>query len=202
MVAWRASDSASTFPSSHWQKTDMDSWNITFSANIPLFPDSYNCYCTFAWWPAGGALTNDMNANVTSFIDAWAIKCRNVMKHFKVKCVTLPGLQPVRTDHKELAEGDVREDVVRLVLATGDARLLPEVWELLEQRPAGSQVQHVLPGQRIVQEWVVHVREEPGATDTANLRSKCQLDERDIYCPADGSTDGSALRPKIRSAYI
>lgn len=57
------------------------------------------------------------------------------------------------------------EDVVRLVLPTGDARLLPEVRELLEQRPAGSQVQHILPGQGIVQEWVVHVGEEPGATD-------------------------------------
>lgn len=72
------------------------------------------------------------------------------------------------TDHKKLAEGDVREDVVRLVLAAGDARLLPEVRELLEQRPAGSQVQHVLPGQRVVQERVVHVGEEPGAADTAS----------------------------------
>lgn len=90
----------------------------------------------------------------------------------------LPGLQSVQTHHKELAEGDVREDVVRLVLATGDARLLPEVCELVEQRPAGSQVQHVLPGQRVIQEGVVHVGEEPGATDTANLRSKCHLDER------------------------
>lgn len=59
----------------------------------------------------------------------------------------------------------MREDVVRLVLAAGDARLLPEVRELMEQRPAGSQVQHILPGQRIVQERVVHVGEEPGVAD-------------------------------------
>lgn len=55
------------------------------------------------------------------------------------------------------------EDVVRLVLATGDAGLLPEVRELLEQRAAGPQIQHVLSGQRVVQERVVHVGEEPGA---------------------------------------
>lgn len=71
----------------------------------------------------------------------------------------------MHTDHKELAEGDVWEDAVGLVLAAGDARLLPEVRELLEERPAGSEVQHILPGQRVVQEWVVHVGEEPGATD-------------------------------------
>lgn len=45
-----------------------------------------------------------------------------------------------KSDHKELAEGDVREDVVRLVLATGLAGLLPEVRQLLEQRPTGSKV--------------------------------------------------------------
>lgn len=73
------------------------------------------------------------------------------------------------TDHKKLAEGDVREDVVRLVLAAGDARLLPEVRELLEQWPAGSQVQHILPGQGVVQEGVVHVGEEPGAADAGRL---------------------------------
>lgn len=71
------------------------------------------------------------------------------------------------TDHEKLAEGDVGEDVVRLVLAAGDARLLPEVRELLKQRPAGPQVQNVLPGQGIVQERVVHVGEEPGAKDTS-----------------------------------
>lgn len=32
-----------------------------------------------------------------------------------------------KTDHEELAEGDVGEDVVGLVLATGEAGLLPEV---------------------------------------------------------------------------
>lgn len=36
------------------------------------------------------------------------------------------------SDHKELAEGYVREDVVGLVLATGEATLLPEVGELVE----------------------------------------------------------------------
>lgn len=45
-----------------------------------------------------------------------------------------------RTDHEELAERDVREDVVGLVFAAGDSRLLPEARELLEQRAAGSQV--------------------------------------------------------------
>lgn len=108
------------------------------------------------------------------------------------------------TDHKKLAEGDVREDVVRLVLAAGDARLLPEVRELLEQRPAGSQVQHILPGQRIVQERVVHVGEEPGAADTVSqpeLRLTSNRRE-DIYCPAEGSTDGGAQLPEFRSAYI
>lgn len=71
------------------------------------------------------------------------------------------------TDHEELAQCDVGEDVVSLILATGDAGLLPEVGELLEERPAGSQIQHVFSGQRVVQEGVIHMGEEPGATDTA-----------------------------------
>lgn len=45
-----------------------------------------------------------------------------------------------QTDHEELAQGDVRENVVGLVLATGEAWLLPEAGELLQQRPAGAQV--------------------------------------------------------------
>lgn len=31
------------------------------------------------------------------------------------------------TDHEELAEGDMGEDVVSLVLAAGEARLLPKM---------------------------------------------------------------------------
>ena len=49
-----------------------------------------------------------------------------------------------------------------LVLGTGDAALLPEVGQLVEERPAGTQVQDVLPGERVVQEWVVHMGEQPG----------------------------------------
>lgn len=70
------------------------------------------------------------------------------------------------TDHEELAEGDVRKDVVGLILATGEARLLPEERELLEQRPTGSQVQHILSGQRVIQERVIHMGEEPAGADT------------------------------------
>lgn len=44
------------------------------------------------------------------------------------------------TDHEELAEGDVGEDVVCFILATGKAGLLPEVRQLLEQRSTGSQI--------------------------------------------------------------
>lgn len=57
------------------------------------------------------------------------------------------------------------EDVVGLVLAAGEAGLLPEGRELLKKLPAGSQVQHILSGQRVIQERVVHVGEEPGRTD-------------------------------------
>ena len=57
------------------------------------------------------------------------------------------------------------EDVVGLVLATGEAGLLPEGRELLKKLPAGSQVQHILPGQRVIQERVIDVGEEPGTTD-------------------------------------
>lgn len=46
----------------------------------------------------------------------------------------------IHTHHEELAEGDVGEDVVCLILATGEAGLLPEVREVLEQRPTGSQI--------------------------------------------------------------
>lgn len=49
-------------------------------------------------------------------------------------------------DHKELAEGYVREDVVSFVLATGETTLLPEVGELVKQRAGGFQVQDIFPG--------------------------------------------------------
>lgn len=44
------------------------------------------------------------------------------------------------TNHEELAESDVGEDVVCLILATRETGLLPEVRELLQQRSTGSQV--------------------------------------------------------------
>lgn len=64
--------------------------------------------------------------------------------------------------HEELAEGDVWEDVVSFVLAADLLGLLPELGELLCQGPGGAQVQHVLPGQGVIQERVTHVGEEPG----------------------------------------
>lgn len=33
----------------------------------------------------------------------------------------------------------------------------------MEQGAAGAQVQHILPGERVVQKWVVHMREQPWA---------------------------------------
>ena len=54
------------------------------------------------------------------------------------------------------------EDVVSLVLAAGEAGLLPEVGELVQEGPARPQVQHVLPGKGVVQEGVVHMGEQPG----------------------------------------
>ena len=65
------------------------------------------------------------------------------------------------THHEELAEGDVWEDVVGLVLAAGDPTLLPEVRELVLQGPAGPQVQDELSGQGIIQEGVVHMGKQP-----------------------------------------
>lgn len=65
------------------------------------------------------------------------------------------------THHEELAEGDVRENVVGFVFAACDPTLLPEVGELVLQRPAGSQVENKLPGQRVIQEWVINVGEQP-----------------------------------------
>lgn len=42
-------------------------------------------------------------------------------------CLTARTLINTDTDHEELAEGDVGEDVVCLILATGETGLLPEV---------------------------------------------------------------------------
>lgn len=64
--------------------------------------------------------------------------------------------------HKELAKGDMWEDVVSFVLPTDLLRLLPELRQLLRQGAGGAQVQDVLPGQRVVEERVTHVREQPG----------------------------------------
>lgn len=41
------------------------------------------------------------------------------------------------SDHEELAEGYVWEDVVGFVLSTCDATLLPEVGELVEEGAGG-----------------------------------------------------------------
>lgn len=70
-------------------------------------------------------------------------------------------LQNSPTHHEELAQGDVGENVMGFVFATGDPTLLPEVGELVLQRPAGSQVENKLPGQMVVQERVIHVGEQP-----------------------------------------
>ena len=63
--------------------------------------------------------------------------------------------------HKELAEGDVGEDVVCFVLPADLLRLLPEVRELLCQGACGAEVEHVLPGQGVIQEGVTHMGEQP-----------------------------------------
>lgn len=72
----------------------------------------------------------------------------------------------LKSYHEELAEGDVWEDIVSFVLAAGQARLFPEVGELLQQRSTRSQVQHILSGQGIIQERVVQVGKEPGGVGT------------------------------------
>lgn len=64
--------------------------------------------------------------------------------------------------HKELAKGDMWEDVVSFVLPTDLLRLLPELRQLLRQGAGGAQVQDVLPGQRVIEEWVTHMGEQPG----------------------------------------
>lgn len=64
--------------------------------------------------------------------------------------------------HKELAKGDMWEDVVSFVLPTDLLRLLPELRQLLRQGAGGAQVQDVLPGQRVIEERVTHMGEQPG----------------------------------------
>ncbi len=53
------------------------------------------------------------------------------------------------------------ENVVGFVFATRDSTLLPEVGELVLQRAARSQVEDELPGQRVVQERVIHMGKQP-----------------------------------------
>lgn len=65
------------------------------------------------------------------------------------------------THHEELAQGDVGENVVSFVFATGDSTLLPEMGELVLQGSAGPQVEDKLPRQVVVQEGVVHVGKQP-----------------------------------------
>lgn len=59
------------------------------------------------------------------------------------------------TYHEELAERDVREDVVRLVLPAQLLGLLPVVREFLGEGAHRSQVQDIFPRQRVVQEGIV-----------------------------------------------
>lgn len=70
-------------------------------------------------------------------------------------------LQNSPTHHEELAQGDVGENVMGFVFATGDPTLLPEMGELVLQRSAGPQVENKLPGQMVVQERVIHVGKQP-----------------------------------------
>lgn len=63
--------------------------------------------------------------------------------------------------HEELAEGDVGEDVVCLVLAADLLRLLPEVGKLLRQGASGPEVEDILPGQGVIQEGVTDMGEQP-----------------------------------------
>lgn len=63
--------------------------------------------------------------------------------------------------HKELAKGDMWENVVSFVLPTDLLRLLPELRQLLSQGAGGAQVEDVLPGQGVIQEWVTHMGKQP-----------------------------------------
>lgn len=53
------------------------------------------------------------------------------------------------------------ENVVSFVLPTDLLRLLPELGELLSQGAGGAQVEDVLPGQGVIEEWVTHMGEQP-----------------------------------------
>lgn len=77
----------------------------------------------------------------------------------------------------------MRKDVVRLVLAAGHARLLPELGELVRERAAGPQIQNILPGEGVVQEGVIDVREEPAMTHTHTHWG--QLPQRTTERPCD-----------------
>lgn len=77
------------------------------------------------------------------------------------KAFSMQRLQKSPTHHEELAQGDVGENVMGFVFATGDPTLLPEVGELVLQGPTGSQVEDKLPGEMVVQERVVHVGKQP-----------------------------------------
>lgn len=77
----------------------------------------------------------------------------------------------------------MREDVVGLVLPAGEAGLLPEVCELLEQRSAGPQVQHILSGQRVIQERVVQMGEQPENSQ------KQGEDRKNGFYPAEGGNE-------------
>lgn len=83
----------------------------------------------------------------------------NVLR--KTQTFTRVLLEFLSTHHEELAESDVGENVVGFVFATSDPALLPEVGELVLKWPTGSQVEDELPGQRVVQERVVHMGKQP-----------------------------------------
>ena len=63
--------------------------------------------------------------------------------------------------HKELTKGDMWENVVSFVLPTDLLWLLPELGQLLSQGAGGAQVEDVLPGQGVIEEWVTHMGEQP-----------------------------------------
>lgn len=63
--------------------------------------------------------------------------------------------------HEELAKGNMWENVMSFVLPTDLLWLLPELGQLLSQGAGGAQVEDVLPGQGVVEEWVTHVGEQP-----------------------------------------
>lgn len=73
------------------------------------------------------------------------------------------------------------ENVVGPVFATADAALLPEMAELVLQRPAGPQVQHKFPGKGVVQGGVVHMGKQPGTQTRLSTAAAAAH-----TCPAGG----------------